>query len=84
MQASNTDQSNSSESLCTPSVISPLEGCHGFYFKVFCAPYVTKQFLMLLYSVAVQMKIRVSGTGMSDFRSWPCTCCLMTGKWAKS
>lgn len=34
VQASNTDQSNSSESLHTPNVISPLEGCHVFYFRV--------------------------------------------------
>lgn len=35
-QANNTDQNISSESSRTYNVNSPLEDCHGFYFKVLC------------------------------------------------
>lgn len=74
MQASDTDQRNSSESLHARNVNSPLEDCHIFYFKVSVSLMSPSNSLCYCVVWHAQMKIMGSGIGMSDFKPWLCRC----------
>lgn len=82
VQASNTDQSNS-ESLHTPNVISPLEGCHVFFYFKVSVPLMSPS-SSLGYCVVWLSRCRYELLELECLTSDPgfvYANCLMMGKW---
>lgn len=71
MQASNADQNTSSESSHTCDVNSPLEVCHGFYFKIPC-PLCRSAAASYSAVQSGEQKIMGPVPGLSDFKFWLC------------